>query len=476
MRNFRSIYYKNFITMAGILLISFMFLGVAFALFSYRFLMEEKRDAMVSNVHEVVRIVSVYDGDAGMTGLEVRMVLTGLENTTGYHIAVCDLSGEIVSCSEGDVQNDVLGRQVSQQIMQLISANDELSGVSDLGGVFPSARYVVTCPIVPYPGAPVSGYVLMSSDLAAMSAIWRQFSRIYIVTALIVVLIAFAITLYTSKRQTRSIDEMAQAAHRFARGDFSTRVACPDSPDEIGELAIAFNAMAESLEKSEKTRRELIANVSHELKTPMTTITGFADGILDGTVPPEKHDEYLRAISSETRRLSRLVRNMLDMSRIQALDAGAVRQKKFDITEVVRIAVLSLEKKITDKGLDVDLELPEESVVTCGDQDSITQVAYNLIDNAIKFSNSGSVIKIEVWKQGGKAYVSVENTGETISKEELPLIFDRFHKTDRSRSMDKDGVGLGLYIVKTILDSHNEDIFVTSSDGVTRFVFTMTLA
>ena len=142
----------------------------------------------------------------------------------------------------------------------------------------------------------------------------------------------------------------------------------------------------------------------------------------------------------------------------------------------MRLALLSLEHKITDKGLDVDAQLPEEAVMVRGEQDAINQVVYNLIDNAAKFAPRGSVLRLAVWKQTGKAYVSVENDGETISPEELPLIFDRFHKTDKSRSQDRDGVGLGLYIVKTILDNHGEDIFVTSRDGVTRFVFTMTVA
>ena len=167
---------------------------------------------------------------------------------------------------------------------------------------------------------------------------------------------------------------------------------------------------------------------------------------------------------------------MLDMSQLQSGENSAAVKKSFDVSEVMRLALVSLEAKITERGLDVDARLPEEPVMTLGDMDSITQVVYNLIDNAAKFASPASTIKLELWKQENKAYVSVENTGETISKEELPLIFDRFHKTDRSRSLDKDGVGLGLYIVRTILDSHGEDIFVTSENGVTTFTFTLTLA
>jgi signal transduction histidine kinase len=289
-------------------------------------------------------------------------------------------------------------------------------------------------------------------------------------------LIAVILSYITSKRQAKPINDMANAARRFAHGDFSVRVAMDgDRVDEIGELTASFNAMAESLEKSEELRREFIANVSHELKTPMTTISGFADGLLDGTIPRENQEKYLLTISEETKRLSRLVRRMLELSRIQSGAKEALRQKDFDVSEVLRRTLLNLERKITDKNLNVDAQLPEESMTVLGDGDAITQVVYNLLDNAIKFSEPGSTLGLALWKEGSKAFVSVKNCGETISDSELPLIFDRFHKTDRSRSRDREGVGLGLYIVKTILNQHDEDIFVTSKNGVTEFVFTLTL-
>jgi len=167
---------------------------------------------------------------------------------------------------------------------------------------------------------------------------------------------------------------------------------------------------------------------------------------------------------------------MLEMSTFQSTDTDAILESSFDISEVTRLALLSLDGKIEGKQLDVGAELPEEAIMTRGDRDSITQVVYNLIDNAIKFSTPGGVIGLELWKQGARVYVSVENRGETIPEDELPHIFDRFHKADKSRSVNREGVGLGLYIVKTILDNHNEDIFVTSSGGATKFLFTLTLA
>ena len=207
----------------------------------------------------------------------------------------------------------------------------------------------------------------------------------------------------------------------------------------------------------------------------MTTIAGYADGILDGVISPEEERQYLSIISAESRRLSRLVRRMLDVSQLQSMDL--IKQKKpFDLSESMRRVLVSMEKKITDRGLDVDVEIPEDPVIVLGDNDLLTQVVYNLLENAAKFAYQGSTLFLGLTRQGEKAVVTVRNTGDTIPPEELPLLFERFHKTDKSRSEDKDGVGLGLYIVRTILEQHREKITVSSQDGVTTFTFTVQLA
>ena len=225
-------------------------------------------------------------------------------------------------------------------------------------------------------------------------------------------------------------------------------------------------------EQGERMRREFTANVSHELKTPMTTIAGYTDGILDGTIPPENERQYLQIISDESRRLSRLVRRMLDVSQLQAIDP--LREgKHFDICESMRRVLISMERKITDRNLDVEADIPEEPILVLGDKDMITQVIYNLLENATKFAREGSTLYLGVTTIDGKARVTVRNEGDTIPAEELPLLFERFHKSDKSRSEDKDGYGLGLYIVKTILEQHKEKISVTSEDGVTAFSFSL---
>ena len=192
-------------------------------------------------------------------------------------------------------------------------------------------------------------------------------------------------------------------------------------------------------------------------------------------IPPESEKKYLQTISSETKRLSRLVRSMLELSRIQAGNREDLLSQSFDISEVLRRTLVNFIDKIEERGLDVDFQVPEEPIVVIGNADAITQVVYNLFDNAVKFSRNGTELGVSLWKDDAKAYVSVRNHGSTIPEAEIPLLFERFHKSDRSRSQDRDGVGLGLYIVKTILNNHGEDIAVTSRQGVTDFVFTLAL-
>ena len=231
--------------------------------------------------------------------------------------------------------------------------------------------------------------------------------------------------------------------------------------------------MADELEKSEQQRQEFVANVSHELKTPMTTIAGFMDGMLDGTIPPERHRQYMQTVANEVRRLSRLVRSMLDISRLQSQGIPDARKRVFDVCEQVGQVLITFEQRINRKQLQVEVDMPDEPVEVFAESDSITQVIYNLVDNAVKFCNQEGTLGLRVRRGEEKVFVSVSNTGLTIPENELSLIFDRFHKTDKSRSMDRDGVGLGLYIVRTIILSHGEDISVTSRDGVTEFTFTL---
>jgi signal transduction histidine kinase len=469
-----NIYFKNFITTAGLVLISFLIIGVAFVSLGRSFVINDRYDSMTRNAEEASKSAAAYIQGGGLNGWDLRMTISSIAQSTGNHIFITNTDGVIISCSDLDIVCDHIGQSVDSTDMNTLANSGSLSKVTTLGGIYSSAHFVVAEPIYVFDEY-LAGYVFVSSNSATIVGVWKSFVVIYLTVAFAVLSLALFFSFIASMRQARPLKQMAQAAHSFARGDFSTRIEDDGRQDEIGELTVAFNQMADALETSEQRRSEFIANISHELKTPMTTIAGFADGILDGTIPPEKQDKYLATISAETKRLSRLVRGMLNISKMQSESPEVLKQNSFDVNELILRTLLNFEGKINDKQLDVDAQLPEESMMVAGNADSITQVVYNLLDNAIKFAPVGSVIGISLWKQDGKAYVAVKNSGETIPEDELARIFDRFHKTDKSRSQDRDGVGLGLYIVKTILNNHDENITVRSKDGVTEFVFTLTL-
>ena len=298
-------------------------------------------------------------------------------------------------------------------------------------------------------------------------------ARKTIINSSLWVMLAAVVALYLiTERVITPLKNMTKATKSFARGDFSTRVTICGH-DEIAELGEAFNHMAESLDNFEKMRNSFLANVSHDLRTPMTTIAGFIDGITSGAIPPEKHEYYLGVISAEVHRLSRLVADLLDISRLESGERK-FNFENFDIAEMARIILISFEQKISAKRLDVIFESDEDSMFVYADKDSIHQVVYNLMHNAVKFSKEGGKLSIKISKENKKIRLSVYDEGQGIPKEELPFIFDRFYKTDKSRGLDKTGVGLGLYICKTIIDAHGEDIRAESpSDNGAEFWFVL---
>ena len=396
------------------------------------------------------------------------------------YVIVAAPDGEIIYATDGVNFYAYENSKVPESVVSQVLERGSYAGMTSLGGIFPERRYLASLPItVSLNNLSVTqGLVLVSADASSLAEMWSATATIFFFTAVVVLLIAFVASSLFSAHQARPLNEMAEAARKFGRGEFDVRVTSYEGRcDEISTLAEAFNTMANSLAKVESQRSEFIANVSHELKTPMTTISGFAEGILDGTIPPEREKESLQIVVSETRRLSRLVRRMLDLARLNALTENTVTaQEQFDLTEVVSQVIISLESKITGRNLDVDVQMPDEKLMVWGDPDSITQVCYNLLDNAAKFAAAGTAITVQITKKDGKAYTTIRNLGSTIPKDELPLLFERFHKADYSRSMDREGVGLGLYIVKTILGNLKETITATSEDGVTQFTFTLTLA
>ena len=464
-----TIYWQNFMLTASVVMLTLALLGSAFFALTYSYAVDERSEQMQSKATIVSHMVSSYIESGSLTGL--RELANFASNVTDAQFLICNTDGDLLLTTDPTLANRVL--TMPQEVIDGAMSGDAYTTRTTLGGIYEETHFVVGVPIES--NGALAGFVLAVTGARALTTMWRTFIGLFFMTAVTVLLLSFVVSAWVSMRQSRPIHEMAEATRRFADGNFDVRMHNYEGVTEISELTEAFNSMADSLQETERQRREFIANVSHELKTPMTTIAGYTDGILDGTIPPEQEKEYLRIISDEARRLSRLVRRMLEVSQLQSRDLTRTKAP-FDVCESMRRVLISMEKKITDRGLDVDADIPDGSIMVLGDNDLITQVIYNLLENATKFARAGSALYLGVTTLNGKALVSVRNEGDTIPAEEIPLLFERFHKSDKSRSEDKDGVGLGLYVVKTILEQHKEHIAVTSENGLTTFTFTITLA
>ena len=474
----QGLYWRQMFITVGMVLLTLMLLGASFGSLSYNYARSQKSGEIRTKA-VVMSQLSVNYLESGrfltieelQNDRDFRQLASFAATVSDVHFMICDREGHVLLSTDKDLtgMTVTMPAKMTREIME----QGETSARDDLGGLYENKRFVVGVPAVNPTSGEVVGEVFAVSTSASLDAMWQGFVGLFFMTALVVLMISFMASSVTTMRQIQPIREMAAATRQYAEGNFDIRMNDYGRDDEIGELAASFNNMAESLQQTERQRREFIANISHELKTPMTTIAGYTDGILDGTIPPENERQYLQIISNESRRLSRMVRRMLDVSQLQVMDPlrGG---NHFDICESMRRVLISMEKKINDRHLDVDADIPEEPILVLGDNDMITQVIYNLLENAAKFAREGSTLYLGVTTIDGKARVTVRNVGDTIPAEELPLLFERFHKSDKSRSEDKDGVGLGLYIVKTILEQHRETIRVTSENGVTAFTFSLT--
>ena len=453
----------------AIVLASFFLLGTVMLVFVSSFWQNEKSVLLQTNAKNIAELMENRDDVLGASN-----ETTGLQTLTETFAAnieadifVTDVSG---TCLAGAYESSGLTESftVEPWIMNSVLKNGEYRGNGTLSGVYKENYMIIGCAVER--DGRVTGAVFATASLAALNSYRVEILRMFLWAAIAAFAIAFFAAWGFSFRMVQPLRKMAAAARSFGEGDFSVRVD-ESSQDEIGELAVAFNAMATSLADSECANRSFIANVSHELKTPMTTISGFIDGILDGTIPPDQEKKYLRIVSSETKRLSRLVRTMLDLSRI---DNGELhlRMRRFDLTNTMLNALLSFEQRIEEKNLQILGLENAESLYVDGDPDMIHQVLYNLIENAVKFTPDGGYIALKMEKQPGKTYMAIRNSGPGIAPDEVEMVFDRFYKTDRSRNKDKTGMGLGLYIVRTIIRQHGGEITASSIPGdYTEFSF-----
>lgn len=464
----KSIFTKYFVVCASLIIVSILTLGALFMVFASQYFKEDKYKLLSSNVERAAMAAQVTI--ANEHSVENLMELySAISTTIGADFFIADANGVVIACTEMAPCTHT-NTVIPAGVLKTLNSRKEYFEMGRLGGIYSDANYTVGLPVADK--GEVLAYVFASTPASApLKTFLTEMLKMFLISAFAVLCITFVIVYFISLKMVNPLRQMSAAAQRFGRGEFETRLEI-SSYDEMGQLAMALNNMAQSLSTLETMRRSFIANVSHELKTPMTSIAGFIDGILDGTIEPEKQRHYLRIVSDEVHRLARLVRTMLNLSRIEAGEMN-ISSSPMNIVDTICQTVFSFEQQIEKKNIDIR-GLDHDKVIIDADAELIHQVVYNLTENAVKFVNEGGYIEFSFKTELGKTYIGIKNSGQGLSKEEIPRLFDRFYKTDKSRGLDKNGVGLGLFIVKSIVNLHGGDIIVRSVQGeYSEFVFSV---
>lgn len=463
---FKSIFSKYFTVVAVVVLSSFVALCGAQTLLSSRYWTSERRETLCQSAVTVAEYTATHTyraGDGFVIGEGFRPFFRMLSETDANfgRVLVVNGSGSLVLSTTDLPPNTVLPEALMQEAVANAAPDRPWFFKGKLGNVYSERQYTAVAPVL-YKQE-IIAYVFVSSPSDRLVEFIVNNLQVFFLSAMTVLALTFAAMYLMTFRLVRPLREMATATRRFAGGDFSTRLTVKGQ-DEVAELAGALNNMAVSLSSLEDMRRDFVSNISHELKTPMTTIAGFIDGILDGTIPADRRDHYLGIVSAEVKRLSRLVKSMLDLSRI---DSGQLKLTpvSFDLTEMVGRTLLSFEGRLYDKRIAVDGLEDAARCTVAADFDLIGQVVYNLLDNATKFVNEDGTLTLAIAAHDGRVFFRVRNSGAGIPAPEMPHIFERFYKSDRSRSLDKQGVGLGLYIVKNVISLHGGEIAVRSVEN-----------
>lgn len=437
------------------------------------FTIQSVRDQDRRMENAATQVASMLEGMPSNYTVFVGSVMRGsietVKKTLECEVVIVNQWGGVVLTTLPSTTDPVLSEEALEAVFSGETYRKLGLFIEELG-----ESYTIGVPILGDREEPI-GAVFTTARQVRVNSQMQEIMVTFLFCGLSVMVIAFVFVYFITKQIVRPLNEISLAAQSYVKGDFSRRITVgPEG--EMNDLAITFNRMADGLEQLETMRRGFIADISHELRTPMTTIGGFVDGILDGTIPPELQEKYLLMVSGEVKRLSRLVNALLDVARIQSGEIS-YKMDPFCITEVAHQVLLSMEDRIREGEIRLRLQLPEEELYALGDRDAIHRVIYNLMDNAIKFTPAGGEIALSLYRQEKKLYLAVRNTGKGIPQAEAGKIFERFYKTDKSRGENKKGVGLGLYMVKNIIDAHGEDITVNSKEGsYAEFSFSLTVA
>lgn len=465
-----SIVKKQMLQYIGTIFICVLVLAGILSVVYTQYYMKEKKDALIQQGSKVsAAFTNAYKtGDLNNLSYELQV----LEEYMGAGILMVNEEGVVVLASPG-LEKMMIGQSfVYKELLEGVK-NGSIVSME----ISPSAQFNVPTLVVGYPlSVGQMAGIFMCRSMPEMEESLYEMYKVGVACIFFVFLFAIAVSYMTSKKMTRPIQEMNRAAKVIASGDFEQRVKIT-SNDELGELGNSFNHMAESLQNNDKIKRDFIANVSHDFRSPLTSMQGFLTAMLDGTVPEEKREKYLQIVLEESVRLSRLTEGIVDLSRAESSKV-ILDESDFDINELIRDNINLLEPQLNEKNAIIKAIFTDQVTMVHGDIDKISRVIQNLMSNAVKFSPTGGLIEVETTKtQRKKILVSIKDHGIGISKEDQKYIFDRFYKVDRTRNEDMHGRGIGLAIVREFLQAHNEGISVKSVEGEgSTFVFSLKVA
>ncbi len=467
----KSIFAGIFSTNLIIIIVSVLLIAVMQSVLISQFVHKERLTALEDNAKKIAAFI-----EKGTAPEHLTNFLYGFSHSTKTNILIVDKDGDILLASTSDKLYNKDVKSVEKKYMKDVLNNNNKIVKGTLGDIFRTKMFTLQVPIAISPSKEVVGAIFISTPTPEMAKTQIHLYRILGLSLFLVILVSVGLSVALSRRISKPIKKIGETAKQFARGDFSNRVQLDmraENITEISELTENFNNMAYSLEKSDDIRNNFLSDVAHELRTPMTTISGFVDGILDGTIPKERQNDYLSIVRDEVGRLSGLVNSFLKLTRVEAGNQE-LEVTNFDICEILRRTLFGFEAKIEEKKINIQFDIPDESCMVKADMNLIRQVVTNLIENAIKFTGIGGLLKLSVRQARSEAEISVYNTGCGISDEDKKLIFERFYKADKSRSLNREGIGIGLYIVKDILKRHGKSITVESREGeFAEFSFTL---
>ncbi|HAL02412.1 MAG TPA: two-component sensor histidine kinase [Lachnospiraceae bacterium] len=412
--------------------------------------------------------VDLYNKEISITSLKDE--IDTLSTMVDSKIWIVNPSGLVVLDSDNPVNID---DPKTIEGFDTTKMSGSYYSVGDFFGQFNSDVLTVSVPI--NSGFNIVGYVIFHYDIVKLQNSVNKLLNIDYIMLVIILLLSLIILIFFTEIVYLPIKKITKATEEYASGNLRYKLNV-ESGDEIGYLAASLSYMASELAKGEDNQKQLVANVSHDFRSPLTSIKGYLEAIKDGTIPPELYPKYIDIVLNETDRLIKLTNSLLSLNNLNT--KGMVLERKdFDINKLIYSSVSTFEGKCRDKNITVDLSLTGEYMEVNADKTRIGQVLYNLIDNAIKFSHKNSSIKIETTEKNNKLFISVKDYGIGIPKDSINLVWDRFYKTDLSRGKDKKGTGLGLCITREIVRAHDENINVISTEGAgSEFIFTLPLS